>query len=463
MTNHWCCLPHLDPPSSNPSCSTPPSDSQAMSESPGQQQRHGSHDDDHDDEKRPSFKAFLRQCKDVGRSLKFVPGRRGAKAVVGSAEDGSAGVGGGGDPAGNVGLTRQQQPAEEDASSALGARRQAQARRAQVRRAQVQHRKRKADYTKQLETEVADRRNMIADLDAERALLRAENEAARALLMAAAASILPPQQQQEVGMVSPSCGGGGGGSSSQPVSHFADMGVDDLVVSLAMDEAMGAQAWRVSQAPSSSPLAAACGQGVGNGGVDDEDEEGEDVPGCGRLGAAQTQQAINFILAMEHCCKDHFRLADLDPGLHETWGLPEPTQEPAPTGHHLMATALALRDAPSSIAAADARRRPSPTALVSELAGGADSWRASGLTLAALHGLAQSLAPLAGPELTPVQAWFELAARFPAALLLRADVSDALKRGFVGVVKCVRFGAAVEREAFEGVVFRVLGADPCPV
>ncbi|KAL8419730.1 hypothetical protein RB594_002780 [Gaeumannomyces avenae] len=363
------------------------------------------------------------------------------------------------------------QPAEEDASSALGARRQAQARRAQVRRAQVrraqvQHRKRKADYTKQLETEVADRRNMIADLDAERALLRAENEAARALLMAATASILPPQQQQqEVGMVSPSSGGG-----SQPVSHFADMDVDDLVVSLAMDEAMGAQAWRVSQAPSSAPLAAARGQGVGNGGgggggVDGENEEGEDVPGCGRLSAAQTQQAINLILAMEHCCKDHFRLADLDPGLHETWGLPEPTQEPAPTGHHLMATTLALLDAPSSIATADARRRPqrrpSPTAPVSELTGGADSWRASGLTLAALHGLAQSLAPLAGPELTPVQAWFELAARFPAALLLRADVSDALKRGFVGVVKCVHFGAAVEREAFESVVFRVLGAaDP---
>ncbi|KAL8370698.1 hypothetical protein RB595_000860 [Gaeumannomyces hyphopodioides] len=367
-------------------------------------------------------------------------------------------------------VTKQPPPPAHEDPSALEARRRAQARRAQVRRAQVQHRKRKVDYTKQLETEVADRRNMIADIAVECALLRSENDVARALL--AAASALPQQQQQQQQqqqpqpqemVVSPSGGGGGG----QSVSHFADIDVDDLVVSLAIDEAMGAQTWRVSPAPSPLAAAAAAGQGAGSDGSRVDEGEGEDVPGCGRLSPAQTQQAINLILAMEHCCKDHFRLADLDPDLHETWGLLDPSQpreddddEPPPTGHHMMATALALRDAPSSIAA-DARPGllGGPTARVSELpAGPGSSWRASGLTLAALHGLAQSLAPLAGPELTPVQAWFELAARFPAGLLLRPDVSDGLKREFVGVVKCVHFGATVEREAFESVVFRVLGS-----
>lgn len=82
----------------------------------------------------------------------------------------------------------------------------------------------------------------------------------------------------------------------------------------------------------------------------------------------------------------------------------------------------------------------------------------SGLTLQSLHGLASSINP-ADLDLTPVQAWFELAARYPIDVLLRRDVEDRLKREFVGVVKCPHYGAAIERGAFESICARVLGPE----
>ena len=83
------------------------------------------------------------------------------------------------------------------------------------------------------------------------------------------------------------------------------------------------------------------------------------------------------------------------------------------------------------------------------------SWQASGLTLRSLYGLASSVNP-ADLDLTPVQAWFELAARYPLEILLRRDVEDRLKREFVGVVKCPHYGAAVERGALESICARIL-------
>jgi hypothetical protein len=84
------------------------------------------------------------------------------------------------------------------------------------------------------------------------------------------------------------------------------------------------------------------------------------------------------------------------------------------------------------------------------------SWTTSGLTLQALYSLAQHINPAADQELTPVQAWFELAAIYPMELLLRADILDTLKKELDGVVKCVHYGATMERGAFESVVGRVL-------
>lgn len=83
-------------------------------------------------------------------------------------------------------------------------------------------------------------------------------------------------------------------------------------------------------------------------------------------------------------------------------------------------------------------------------------WRSPGVSLDTLRGLASSLNP-GDSELTPVQAWFELADRYSPGLLLTLGVLEALKREFKGVVACVHYGAAMERRAFESVVERVMG------
>lgn len=84
------------------------------------------------------------------------------------------------------------------------------------------------------------------------------------------------------------------------------------------------------------------------------------------------------------------------------------------------------------------------------------TWQAPDITLQTLFGLAVSLNPISELELAPVQAWFELAARYPLSILLRLDVLNALKREFVGVVRCLYFGAVMERKSFESVVQRVV-------
>jgi hypothetical protein len=84
------------------------------------------------------------------------------------------------------------------------------------------------------------------------------------------------------------------------------------------------------------------------------------------------------------------------------------------------------------------------------------TWQGLRINLDALNGLAASLNP-GDRELTPVQAWFELAARYQTGTLLDRSLLDALKREFKGVVKCVDFGAAIERQAFESVVYRMIG------
>lgn len=82
-------------------------------------------------------------------------------------------------------------------------------------------------------------------------------------------------------------------------------------------------------------------------------------------------------------------------------------------------------------------------------------WTTSSITLDSLFGLATSLNP-GDKELTPVQAWFELAGRYPLETLLEPQVLNELKTELNGVVKCLQFGAVMEREAFESVVGRVM-------
>lgn len=76
------------------------------------------------------------------------------------------------------------------------------------------------------------------------------------------------------------------------------------------------------------------------------------------------------------------------------------------------------------------------------------------MNLTMLRGLASSLNP-GDLELTPVQVWFELAERYGPEQMVTARTLESLRREFRGVVKCVAFGATIEREAFESIVGRV--------
>lgn len=60
-------------------------------------------------------------------------------------------------------------------------------------------------------------------------------------------------------------------------------------------------------------------------------------------------------------------------------------------------------------------------------------------------------------EITPVQAWFLLAAEYDADWLLREGRLEVLKRELGRLVKCFDFGAVVEEGVFWGVVRKFLG------
>lgn len=181
-----------------------------------------------------------------------------------------------------------------------------------------------------------------------------------------------------------------------------------------------------------------------------------------QLPAGEEDVAINFILAydahpkcspvshvanpvhrLEHICWDHFHPSDfLNPELEESFN---------ETGHALMASTFCAATAPEAL-----YPLPKEANIVPE--GPSPSWGAGGLTLQNLRLLASSLTP-GDAEVTPVQVWFELVERYGAAALL-GEAMEALKREFVGVVKCPHFGAVLEREAFESVVGRVMARYP---
>lgn len=203
---------------------------------------------------------------------------------------------------------------------------------------------------------------------------------------------------------------------------------------------------------------------------------------------------LNNQVSLEHICRAHF-----PPCLDD-----KSVDAPAPrfgfegSGHTLMATSVALRDAPEYIFDAVTRSdrivfpdsgqprvmrlipqtspatMPATTAVMTttetgtltqsattdgtsngKAGDGGLSWTTTALTLRSLRGLASSLMP-DDTELAPVQAWFELASRFGAARLTDSAVLDALKRELAGAVRCQHFGAVISRASFESAVSRVL-------
>ncbi|KAK0657307.1 hypothetical protein B0T16DRAFT_452784 [Cercophora newfieldiana] len=294
----------------------------------------------------------------------------------------------------------------ESASTVGSALEKAQLRRAQVRKAQIQHRQRKANYVKQLELDVARIRDLIATAQNEAQFLKRENDTMKMELQRAPLFT----------------------GSIRPSYNF----LDDITMTIEFDDVMSAPSFRISSSPSDSQYESS------NQSLYFPDATS---PVMADTTPDQTQEAINFILALEHICRNHFH--------------PSPGKVP---GHSLMASALALRTAPPEVYAAAADTAPilRPAKAADVTRQGDCSWQATGLTLHSLYGLACSISD-ADLEITPVQAWFELAGRYPLGLLLKREVLEVLKRELAPMVRCPHFGAVIEREAFESVVGRVLG------
>lgn len=199
-------------------------------------------------------------------------------------------------------------PGNGDEGLNLSAKDKAQLRRAQVRKAQVQHRQRKANYIKQLELDAVRFRDLISQTARDTKALRRENEAIRTRLKQAGVgqpslqqqqslpslSLPPPRQQQlrlQMNMEE---------IETQPYDHvnfpppsaatelFSNISIDDVTVTLSMDELLEAPCFQVSSSGSS-----AGSQSMGSPAT----SEGY-VP----LSPEQENLAINFILSYVAVC-----------------------------------------------------------------------------------------------------------------------------------------------------------------
>ncbi|OHE96989.1 hypothetical protein CORC01_07774 [Colletotrichum orchidophilum] len=364
------------------------------------------------------------------------------------------------------------------------AKEKAKLRRQQVRKAQIQHRTRKANYIKQLELDVCKFRNMIAAAEKEVLAFRRENGGMRVALTARGlqvpeetkvkdvvivdelqiraslepeavaerqeVSMAPAVVQQQQGLPPVTAQPQHSQQSEQqaqfsaappdpqmlyqpqtldydpypPVDLFADVNMGEVTVTMRKDDALGTPCFQIS-----SPSAAIA-------------YTQSQPPAPDQLSAEQEIIAINLILAMEHICWNHFH----------------PRQFPshgdackAASGHTMMASTMCMSSAPARVYRTIRRGEAETVSHTWQ----ADTGAGSALSLKSLLALAKTLNP-GDIELTPVQAWFELAARYGAAALMRDSVIEALKREFCGVVDCIHFGAIIERDAFESVVARVM-------
>ncbi|KAI1499143.1 hypothetical protein F5X99DRAFT_411308 [Biscogniauxia marginata] len=380
-------------------------------------------------------------------------------------------------------LQQEQVRDEDDEQAEMTAQHKAQLRRSQVRKAQIQHRQRKANYTKKLEMDISKLREQIEETENDCVVLRNENEVIRQRLSHSssfhhAASNLP-QTTTRMAMASSLC----------PPEYTVSLSMSDIMNTPAFQitrtqspsseasytrlAAPGEDFLAAATSASSAYAAAATSSGVSM----PAEPAALELPGDFLLSGVETDEAINFILALEHICWNHF---DASYFTHEEDHGGETVAAAATTanehGHALMASAIALQDAPREVFAQidgmEERLRSSstrhhrhehyhhddPTFPVpsSRDAACSISWRTSGLTLQKLHGLASALNP-PDREIAPVQAWFEIARAYGADAARDAALLRGVARELAGVVKCLHFGAVIERGAFESVLGRVYG------
>lgn len=134
--------------------------------------------------------------------------------------------------------------------------------------------------------------------------------------------------------------------------------------------------------------------------------------------------AVNFILALEHPCREH---------IHNN----------NPGGHELMVSTLLYSHAPDA---------PNIDSC---------SWSVPSTDLCELWRMSQCL-PREDWEITPVQAWFLLTERYDVKTLLGKGGRRLceIKKGLAELVGCFYFGAVMEREKFWDVVNRVMSENP---
>ncbi|KAM0434621.1 hypothetical protein ACHAPT_003719 [Fusarium lateritium] len=388
---------------------------------------------------RPSFSAFLKKTKDKVRGIRrnesvSPQGRGKAVAVSSESPDTSSGT------------------SPPKSKKSLSASEKAKLRRAQVRRAQIQHRQRKAEYQKELELDITHYRELISLTEFEAGDLRRQNDEIRALLASKGIAI-PDCGDSECQLQRPvvtepgdawvdeilGMSGNDSGTLDQGKEDmFADVNVDDIIVTLKKDEGMDTPVFSIRSNSASSNTT--------NSPAAEEDAS---------LSQEEEQMVVNFILSLEHICWDHFFLGDFPSHSY--------LADNEAKGHALMASSLCMAHAPqhvflgrklvSSASSCHNRRRLGLDPVVPPVT---FEWPSPSISLSSLHGLARSLNP-GDEELTPVQAWFELARRYDRSVLLDPATLDLLSKELNGVVKCLEFGAVMERESFESVVGRVLG------
>lgn len=388
---------------------------------------------------RPSFSAFLKKTKDKVRGIRrdesaSPQGRGKAIAVSSESPDTSSGT------------------SPPKSRKSLSASEKAKIRRAQVRRAQIQHRQRKAEYQKELELDITHYRELISLTEFEAGELRRQNDEIRALLASKGIAV-PDCGNSQCQLQRPVIAGQGdawvdeilgtGGYDSEALTQsegdmFADVNVDDIIVTLKKDDCMDTPVFSIRSNSASSNVTNSPAA-EGDSGLSQEEE----------------QMVINFILSLEHICWDHFFLGDFPSHSY--------LSDDEAKGHTLMASSLCMAHAPqhvflgrklvSSASSCHNRRSLGLDPVVPPVS---FEWPSPAISLSSLHGLARSLNP-GDKELTPIQAWFELAASFDKSVLLDPATLDLLSKELNGVVKCLEFGAVMEREAFKSVVSRVLG------
>ncbi|KAI0555410.1 hypothetical protein F4679DRAFT_523626 [Xylaria curta] len=403
---------------------------------------------------RPSFTGFWKRSKDkqAAQSLTFVSSKLGQPSATG----------------GNEGQTEPSAEAK------------AKERRQQVRKAQRQHRQRKANYTKQLEMDITKLRDDIAKVEKEVENLRNQNVTIRSQLgnggdqsVPTAVDVPPPPPPPIVDTMDPA---------------FSTFLAPDYTVSLDISEFLGTPTYQVRRASSSlpdssskttSPQATETLSGTTPASTIGTSLE-DIVMMEATLSEEQIDRAINFILALEHCCWDHIDQTCFEHHSHHynscqppmAMSCPRVMAEMAPAavdvdeveaeddaalnGHTLMATSLALQSAPFDVFTR--RSDPQPPA-PTETEGSAVEWKSRTLTLTNLRRLARSLNP-SDSELAPVQVWFELVSLYGVAVATDAAVLRGLNRELVREVHCVQFGAAVQRDVFEDALEKVIGFLP---